>query len=168
MAIIEISVRQAKPGDAKVLAQIHNAAWRNAYSGIIPGQTLNRMILRRNTANWSRVLKNAANVSVLLFAEKVAGYALIRGNADRRIKAKGEISELYLSPEYQGVGLGRRLFLDAQKRAFVNYGSGCVVWVLNANSPARRFYEIMGGRAVAKAVEQLGGANLEKTAYLWH
>ena len=35
-----ISIRRAKPGDLTMLAAVFDAAWREAYQGIIPGVAL--------------------------------------------------------------------------------------------------------------------------------
>ena len=42
--------------------------------------------------------------------ETVAGYVSYGRWRDRSLPADGEIDELYLAPEYQGVGFGTRLF----------------------------------------------------------
>ncbi|MBZ0217938.1 MAG: GNAT family N-acetyltransferase [Fimbriimonadaceae bacterium] len=168
MSTIDIFIRPAKLKDAEAIAQAHNDAWRNAYSGIIPGKTLNHMISRRQSDWWCRAIrKNGADVLVLLFAGQVAGYASIRRNYQRPMQANSEVCELYLRPEYQGVGLGRRLLDAAIRAAAQKYGKGCIVWALRANEPACEFYRHLGGRPVAKATEKLGSAALEKIGFAW-
>lgn len=81
--------------------------------------------------------------------------------------ANSEVCEIYLSPEYQGVGLGRRLFAAAVHAAVRKFGKGCIVWALKANEPACQFYQHLGGQIVANATEKLGGADLEKVGYFW-
>ena len=59
----------------------------------------------------------------------------------------GEVYAIYLSPEARGVGHGRTLFghvvSDLQARGF----DPVVVWVFEANTVARRFYEAAQFRA---------------------
>ena len=47
---------------------------------------------------------------VLDVGETVAGYVSYGRCRDRSLPADGEIDELYLAPEYQGLGFGTRLF----------------------------------------------------------
>ena len=168
MATIDIFVRPARPKDAEAIAHVHAEAWKSAYSGIIPGQTLNSMISRRHSNWWSRAVKNkGADVQVILFAGYVAGYASIRRNFHDYPQASSEVCEIYLLPEYQGVGLGGRLFAAAKNAATQKYGKGCIVWALKDNESACQFYLHMGGRPVANAIEKLGASELEKIGYFW-
>jgi len=41
-----ISIRTARHGDEVQIARVHDAAWRDAYQGVIPGRELERMIAR--------------------------------------------------------------------------------------------------------------------------
>ncbi len=45
----------------------------------------------------------------------IAGYASYGRNRAASLPYRGEIFELYLAPEYQGLGFGRRLFSAAQR-----------------------------------------------------
>jgi hypothetical protein len=51
MSDLLVSIRQAKSEDAEGLSQVFDAAWREAYQGIIPGLTLEKMLARR-AARW--------------------------------------------------------------------------------------------------------------------
>ena len=83
------------------------------------------------------------------------------------IVQKGEVYEIYLLPEYQGVGLGTRLFLAA-RRELARFGfDSVVVWALADNEQACRFYRNAGGRKVARANERFGETSLTKVAFAW-
>ncbi|MEM1365854.1 MAG: GNAT family N-acetyltransferase, partial [Pseudomonadota bacterium] len=78
-----------------------------------------------------------------------------------------EIYEIYLKPEYQGLGFGRRLF-KAARQALASQGKGrVIVWALADNDRAEAFYTGLGGRAVAMGHETFDGTQLEKCAYAW-
>ena len=47
---------------------------------------------------------------MLDIGQGIAGYVSYGRCRDRSLPADGEIDELYLAPEYQGLGFGRRLF----------------------------------------------------------
>ncbi|TIW39026.1 MAG: GNAT family N-acetyltransferase, partial [Mesorhizobium sp.] len=40
MNTLTIDIRKAEPRDAAAIADVHQEAWRGAYSGIIPHRTL--------------------------------------------------------------------------------------------------------------------------------
>ena len=52
MSDLLVSIRHAKPGDAAALSKVFDTAWREAYLGIIPGVTLDRMFARRGERWW--------------------------------------------------------------------------------------------------------------------
>jgi ribosomal protein S18 acetylase RimI-like enzyme len=86
---------------------------------------------------------------------------------DRSLPADGEIDELYLAPEYQGVGYGRRLFNAVRNDLRDREMGRIVVWALADNERACGFYEGLGGRSVARIDERIGGVPLSKVAYLF-
>jgi ribosomal protein S18 acetylase RimI-like enzyme len=162
----EVRVRKGKPADASALAEIFRLSWQGAYRGIIPHLHLENMIRRRGTQWWSSTLRSGDTVLVLEFEGKLAGYATL-GTARGRGAYQGEIYELYLSPVYQGLGLGEHLFEACRNRLDERRLKGLVVWALTDNSQATDFYWRRGGRPVAKIQEQIGGAKLEKIAFAW-
>ena len=115
MTSLVIDVRPARIGDAGPLADVYSTAWREAYSGIIPAITLERMIARRGASWWRSVLKRRS-ILVLDVGGTVAGYATFAPAPTRGHPAAAEVQELYLRPEYQGIGLGARLFGAVLKR----------------------------------------------------
>ena len=166
MTTAAIEVRPARREDAPALAEAHAEAWRGAYRGIIPAMTLERMVSRRGEAYWRAVTARPRGLLVLVFDGAVAGYAMLGRSRSANARA-GEIYELYLRPPYQGVGLGRHLFKEAQ-RTLVDFGfRGLIVWALADNAGACAFYRRMGGRPAAEHVEHLGGANLVKIGFVW-
>ena len=153
--------------DAAAVAAVHDDAWLATYRGMIPQANLERMIVRRGPNWWQRAIRRGVNILVLDFDEVIAGYVTIGRNRARTLPFDGEIFELYLAPEYQGVGLGTRLFLSARQELARMNMSSSVVWVLDDNQPAIRFYENAGGRRISKATESFGDVKLAKTAFAW-
>jgi GNAT superfamily N-acetyltransferase len=110
MSTTLIEVRPAKAADAAAVASTHDEAWRSAYQGIIPGAELEKLINRRGPQWWDSAIRKGSRVSVLVFGDKVAGYANYGRNRARSLHFEGEIYELYLRPEFQGLGFGRRRY----------------------------------------------------------
>ena len=167
MSTVVIEIRRAKPSDAKDVADTHDDAWRTAYQGIIPGNELDKLISRRGPDWWDSAIRKGSRITLLQFGDKIAGYANYRRNRARSLFYEGEVYELYLRPEYQGLGFGRRLFSAARKDLQQSGLRSVVVWALSDNDPAVSFYRALGGRAVARSSEKFGSKTLDKVAYAW-
>lgn len=167
MSTLSIGVRRAETSDVEGITAVHDASWRYAYEGLIPAQELTRMIARRGPRWWLRAIRRGTAVLVLDVGGTIAGYATLGPNRARDLAQKGEVYELYLMPEYQGVGLGTRLFLAARKELCRHGLDSTVVWALADNEQACRFYRNAGGRKVARSTEQFGRTVLPKVAFAW-
>ena len=168
MKTTTIDIRRAEPQDAEAISQVHRDAWMGAYAGIIPHKALIAMVNRRGPQWWANAVRNAASVLVADVGGKVVGYATMGRSRARQLTPEGEIYELYMLPEYQGVGLGSRLFRAARQRLTQMGLRGMVVWALEDNDNALTFYEGAGGHDVAEGVEVFDQKALRKIAYVWN
>ncbi len=144
---------------------MHDAAWQEAYRGIIPGRALDAMINRRGPAWWLSAIRSGSRLLVLEFDSHIAGYASHGRNRVAAIPYAGEIFELYLAPEYQGVGLGERLFQAARDDLAAKGYLSTIVWALSDNERAIRFYRRMGGVEVWRATEQFDNDTRDRVAF---
>ena len=162
-----VATRWSGPADGPGLARIHRDAWRYAYAGIIPGLTLERMIARRGPLWWGRMHERGFSALVVDCDGVLAGYATLGRSRGPGGAVAGEIYELYILPEYQSCGLGRRLFAEA-RRALAGRGlDRLTVWALSDNEIACRFYRAMGGREAGHAEDRFCGVPLRKTGFAW-
>ena len=168
MSTTLIEVRPARVADATAVATTHDEAWRAAYQGIIPGTELEKLINRRGPQWWDSAIRKGSRVSVLVFGDKIAGYANYGRNRARSLHFEGEIYELYLRPEFQGLGFGRRLFTAARRDLAQSALKSLIVWALSDNEPAVGFYRALGGKAVARSSERFGTRVLDKVAFAWN
>ena len=167
MSDLVISIRRARTGDAAALTCVFDAAWREAYLGIIPGVALHRLLARRGPRWWRSSIDHGRPLVVLDVHDSVAGYVSYGRCRNPGLPADGEIDELYLSPEYQGLGFGKRMF-RAVRNDFADRGMArIIVWCLSDNVRARGFYERLGGRSVAETMERVAGVPLGKVAYVF-
>jgi ribosomal protein S18 acetylase RimI-like enzyme len=167
MSTLAIDVRRAETRDAEEITAVHDAAWRYAYDGLIPARELSRIVARRGPRWWQRAIRRGTAILVLEVGGAICGYATLGPNRARNLAQKGEVYEIYLKPEYQGVGLGTRLFLSA-RRELARFGfDTIVVWALADNDGACSFYRNAGGRKVARANERFGEVSLTKIAFAW-
>jgi ribosomal protein S18 acetylase RimI-like enzyme len=168
MSTVLIEIRRAKASDANAVAETHDEAWRGAYQGVIPGVELEKLVTRRGPGWWESAIRKGSRISILAFGDNVAGYANYGRNRARSLFYEGEIYELYLRPEYQGLGFGRRLFTAARRDLAQSGFKSLVVWALSDNEPALEFYRALGGKAVARSSERFGERSLEKVAFAWN
>ena len=168
MSTVLIEIRRAKASDASAVAETHDESWRTAYQGIIPGRELEKLIARRGPEWWDSAIRKGSRISILGFGDKVAGYANFGRNRARSLFYDGEIYELYLRPEYQGLGFGRRLFTSARRDLVQSGMKSLVVWALSDNETAVEFYRALGGKPVARSSERFGDISLDKVAFAWN
>ncbi len=161
-------IRLASAQDAASIARVHVTAWQESYSGLLPQAMIAEHDVASRTAMWSSILNSprVPHVSVALEDDEVRGFVACRAQGDAHLRTmgfEGEISALYLVRRSKGRGIGRALFREACAALKAAGHEGVALWVLEANQPARGFYEAMGGRPVALREED----GLTEVAYGW-
>ncbi len=144
-------IRTALPGDAPHLARVQVAALQAAYRGALPGTLLAEMKPELLVAPLSQMLETptpaAPRVWVLEQAGRVLGFAAA-GRADADLEpAAGELFALYLHPLAWNRGFGRALLTLALDHLDACGHPQVLLWVLERNARARRFYEALGWAA---------------------
>jgi ribosomal protein S18 acetylase RimI-like enzyme len=160
-----ISIRRASLDDISQIADVHAASWRYAYRGIIPGRELEKMVRHRSGRWWKSAIQRGGGLLVVDFDDVVVGYVSFGRCRDVSARYTGEIFELYLMPEFQGLGFGRRLFRGAQAYLASRGFPTLIVWALTENHIATDFYESLGGKPVKKALEHFGATLCERIAF---
>ena len=162
---IVTSVRPARHSDVDQIVDVHDAAWRGAYRGLIPGVELERLIARRGPNWWRKAIARGSGLSVLEFDGVVVGYVSFGRNRAPKFPYAGEIFELYVAPDHQGLGFGRHLFLAARRKLALHGCGSTVVWALSDNAGAVAFYRSMGGAVVSEGRETFGREVRERLAF---
>jgi ribosomal protein S18 acetylase RimI-like enzyme len=160
-----ITIRNAQEGDAQAIADVHDAAWRDAYRGVIPGRELERMIARRGAHWWRSAIRRGSRLLVLEFEETLGGYTSYGRNRVPSMPYGGEIFELYIAPEFQGLGFGRRIFAAARQDLSDHGYTNFLVWALAENERAVQFYHHLGGELVRQANERFGTESRARVAF---
>ena len=171
-----IRIRRATKADAPAIGRVHVETWQSTYAGLLPDAMLARMSEARQAAWWARALADPKEARGIFVADDedmgVVGFGScgpVRDPPDglngteQRV---GEIYMLYVEPDFQNLGLGRRL-LDAMFRQL--QADGCdtaVLWML-AQNPTRFFYEGLGGAVVGHRIDRLAGTEVEEVAWAW-
>jgi ribosomal protein S18 acetylase RimI-like enzyme len=73
---------------------------------------------------------------------------------------------LYVAPDWQNQGVGRRLVLAMFGRLVALGHSSAVIWVLREN-PARFFYQRLGGKEARRKLLPFNGTEVAASGYGW-
>lgn len=177
-----LRVRPASPDDAPGISRVHVSSWLSAYRGIVAGSFLDALDPVAREPRWRDSLAQAATEGRMVFVAEfgpalaamkweIVGFA--SGGPEREglvaggVAYDGEIYALYLAPEHQRRGTGRRL-VAASAGWLIDHGAqSIVIWALKENKPARAFYERLGGRPVGEKTVTIGPSDLIDVAYGW-
>lgn len=161
-------IREAHESDALALATVGVDTWRAAYRGIVDDAYLDSLSHEKSEQHWHRILAGTGCFTLVAEDESglVAGFALSGAERDGDPVYEGELYALYVLKEHQGRGIGRALVKAVADRFRRDGIASMVIWVISAN-PSRGFYERLGGRVLGTKVIEIGGRQLEETAYGW-
>ncbi|MFJ8145217.1 GNAT family N-acetyltransferase [Streptomyces sp. NPDC096048] len=145
-----VVLRRAEATDARAAADV----WLASFAAALP------TVVRPRTDE--EVLDYFRHVLVPLRETWVAE-AAGRDVVGVMVLEEGELSQLYLAPDWRGRGIGDRFVALAKERG----PRGLSLWTFQVNAPAHRFYERHGFRAV----EWTDGARNEErepdVRYVW-
>ena len=165
----EFLVRSATMDDASAIAEVHVASWQSAYRDILPAELLSTLNVERRTEAWRRVLEGGPG-SVLLATttdQDVLGFCHVGPNRGAPTEFLGEVYAIYLLQHARRRGVGRDLFTRATDVLRSRAHPSFLVWVLDVNLEARRFYERLGGRLVAEKSIEIASRPFREVAYGW-
>jgi ribosomal protein S18 acetylase RimI-like enzyme len=161
-------IRAATIADVQAIARVDVETWRATYAGILPDTVLVEMSTRQRSGFWSRfVTMHPGDLIVAVDSRnQVLGFGSCGMQRGACLPDAGEIFSLYVEPDRQGLGIGRRLLLSLFFRLVQKGHDACVLWVLDRN-PSRFFYERLGGRVISHQTMSYGGRRVEACAYAW-
>ncbi|GAA3958201.1 GNAT family N-acetyltransferase [Streptomyces marokkonensis] len=146
-----VALRRAVAADAGAAADV----WLRSFAAALP--TVVRPRADDEVRDYFR------HVVVPLRETWVAEVAADRVVVGVMVLGEGELSQLYLAPEWRGRGIGDRFVALAKERR----PDGLSLWTFQVNTPAHRFYERHG----LTAVEWTDGAGNEErepdVRYVW-
>ncbi len=172
LAMTDPVLRSAEPADVPAIAAFQTRAWRQAYTGLVSEEYLERMTTEQRTRRWwSRLVAGKRQIAIAREGEQAAEIAGGRegrrgGGRDGEIVgivswSRGaqpdgapelELNSLYVEARYHGTGLARALTDLALGEAPAH------LWVFERNPRARAFYTKLGFRpdGLAKVDEDTG------------
>lgn len=146
-----LSICKATVKDAEALGRIHSRTWQAAYAGIIPDEFLIQLTSESRAAFFKQKLLEPAvpgklsDNYIALDQDAPVGLLALHTAPDIDVTpGTGGIAALYVLPEHQGKGFGRSLMDYGVNRLKETGHTGVILWVLEQNTKAIRFYERYG------------------------
>jgi GNAT superfamily N-acetyltransferase len=126
-----VLIRPGTPEDAEATARIHVDSWAAAYN--LRGPSLEQRL------DFHRRFPPSFVAEV---DGRIAGFVGVGPSRD--LDAEGELYVIYVDPPQWGNGVGRKLIRAGEERMRELGYRHVVLWVLDGNSRAQRFYESAG------------------------
>lgn len=163
-------IREAHAGDAEAIARFHTESWQRTYRGMMSDAFLDDGALENRLRVWKERLETPVpnqHVSVAEDASGLIGFICAYSGDD---PAWGSyIDNLHVAYRVHGQGVGRALMRDAadwlqQARP----DAGVWLWVMEANTGARAFYERLGAsNAGTSDLPDPSGGHAPNCRYVW-
>lgn len=160
-------VRRATPEDAAAIARVHVASWRVTYASL-GEEFLASLDVNERIALWTRVLAEGESQTFVAEAdEAIVAFVNLRPSRDEGADpSTGEVVAIYAAPEAWGTGAGRALMAAALDELRQLGFADAVLWVLDTNDRARRFYERAGWAADGAEKDEIWrGAPIHELRY---
>jgi GNAT superfamily N-acetyltransferase len=167
--VTRFAVREATLDDAEGIARAHTASWQTSYRGILPDTVLDRIDVGQRAETRRRILRDRSIYQLVAYDithGDIVGFC-DAGPARRHVPYAGELYAIYLIDRAKRYGLGQEMMERVQAQLARDAMRSMIVWVLDNNHHARRFYEAMGGRMGSRLQSTVGGFPVIELSYVW-
>ena len=137
-----MDVRRARLEDARAIAQVHAETWREAYEHVFGAERLASVTIDARLAQWERILAAGQSDVFVAAADGIVGF--VSTGDSRDADAEAELFAIYVLPAAWGTGAGTALMRAGLEAMRLRASGDAVLWVLDDNPRARRFYEREG------------------------
>jgi len=162
----DYQVRPAEMSDSRAVAEVHAAAARAAYEGLLPEDQLRALAPSTREAKWREAIEfSEPQVHVAELDGEIVGFVGFDRSRDPKTPSTtGEIWAIYVKPEHWDKGVGVALW-DAAREGLEEEGCTIVtIWVPLRNDRALRFHELAGFKREMKTAKtsMLGDVKIEE------
>lgn len=136
-----ITLRETRPTDLAAVATLFLRCWRTSYAGVLPEHVLAVFDEASARELWRRALEAPGPGTrgvVAVEDRRIRG--IVRMGNDPDDPAVGHVFSLYVDPDAQGGGVGRRLLDEAASWLRAEGLAQATLWVFETNARARAFY----------------------------
>jgi len=159
-----VEIRRARPEDAAAIAAVHVRTWQAAYEHVFGAERLAGIDV---TGRESLARRNATDADQDVFVAEEGGriVGFVACGPSEEEAEERELFAIYVFPEAWGSTAAPSL-LHAATDAMRGRGApGAILWVLEDNPRARRFYEREGWRGDGAAESEYLGLTVPLVRY---
>jgi GNAT superfamily N-acetyltransferase len=153
-------VRPGTAADAEGVARVQVETWQAAYAHALPSDQLQALSMEEAVERhrlWPPTF-------VAEHRGRIVGFVSVGSSRDP--DADGELFAIYVHPEHWGTGVGRKLIESGEQELRTLGHEDAILWVLDDNPRARRFYELAGWSADGAAREiRIFGFDVSEVRY---
>lgn len=161
------TVRPATVADADAIGRIQVETWSVAYDGLLPAEAIASFDVEGRRRMWrdglARVPQPGSATFVAVVADEVVGFATVGGA--RSEEGVGELYAIYVHPTSWGIGAGRLLIERAEESLRESGFPHALLWVLDGNERAERFYRVAGWARDGEKQDTFQGAEVVELRY---
>lgn len=166
-------IRKATVDDYKGISRVHVDCMHSAYQDILPTEVLNKFTYSEREKRWQKDLPNTIKGGTMNFVAEdkngeIVGFALAGTMRDARLRIKytGEIYAIYVLPDAQGQGIGKKLFHVASQHLAAMHHTSAALWTFKNHSSCS-FFTSLGGEEVYDKNTTIAGKELKECAFGW-
>jgi GNAT superfamily N-acetyltransferase len=161
---VTVKLRTGNDFDLAEIGALHYRSRAAAYADFLPPEALTFGSPVAMGEWWSERWKwerDTHRLSVAVDGDRIVGFTYLGPDEEPGVML---LNAIHVDPDYVGGGVGKLLMLDA----LAQLGDRAVLWVLERNHRARRFYE-RGGWVFDGTTrdETIGGAPTHQLRYQW-
>ena len=149
-----MKIRAATEDDAPAIGRVQVETWRAAFRGIVADATLAGLSATERARQWRDLLADRSGARFIFVAQDITdalgGFAAGGPERSGDPNYRGELYALYVLPSHRRRGVGRDLMRAVAGRLAAAGTRSMLLWVFDANTQARTFYEALGGVVIRK------------------
>ena len=161
-----VTVRLASVDDADTIGRVQVESWRAAYTGLMPDEVIAGFDVEARQRLWRAWFEHPWPGSAAFVAVRdghVVGFA--NSGPCREEQGAGELYAIYVQPDAWGAGAGRALIQRVEEALRSDGFGDAILWVLEGNDRAERFYRAAGWERDGRKVDEFQGAEVAELRY---
>lgn len=153
--------------DAEAVTDVLIDTWKTAYRGIVSDHVLDHqdreMLIGRRKKQYKDYIVAEVNGRVVGYCWYVNDNSFSEDRSD----IDCEIVAIYVLPETERRGVGRKMFSYAVDDLRKQNREKMVIWCLKENYSGRAFYEKMGGKISGEHKTHIGNEDYDEVGFLF-
>lgn len=172
-AQLGVSVRAATVTDYHAIIQFYCKQWQQTYHGIVNDEYLSQLtnsnVLHSSFQNMLLPWRHQVKVLLAHSGDKIVGLAAGGPYRSELLPGEAENYALYIDSDFQGRGLGWRMWQARARLLAADGATKLHTWVLEPNNNAQNVYRAWGAQPATpwQRQVQFGQQQMSEVHYTW-